>query len=152
MFLLYAKLRAIETYWKLFLKTKRGLGLISLPHFLHNFWRKIFLLLYFINWPSFTVWLPLLREILVNMCIAIVCWPGCDVMRFAVNFIFLVKLFFLYDQKVLNILRTKKAFKMKQKAFFIIFKALSMKQITVFLKGESPTLNNLWEKIQVTKT
>ena len=64
-------------------------------------------------------------------------------MRFAVNFIFLVKLFFLYDEKVLNILRTKKAFKMKQKAFFIIFKALSMKQITVFLKGESPTLNNL---------
>ena len=25
------------------------------PHFLHNFWRKIFLLLYSINWPNFIV-------------------------------------------------------------------------------------------------
>ena len=57
---------------RLFKKIKRGLGLVSLPHFLHNFWRKIFLLLS-INWPSFIVWLPLPREILVNMCIAIVC-------------------------------------------------------------------------------
>ena len=34
-----------------------------------------------------------------------------------------------------------KAFKIKQKAFFIIFKGLSVKQITqFFLEGESPTL------------
>ena len=54
-------------------KIKKGLGLVSLPHFPHNFWRKIFLLLYSINWPSFIVWLPLLLEILLNRCIAIVC-------------------------------------------------------------------------------
>ena len=31
---------------------------------------------------------------------------------------------------------------MKEKTFFIIFKGLSMKQIThIFLEGESPTLN-----------
>ena len=36
----------------------------------------------------------------------------------------------------------KRAFKMKRKAFFIIFKGLSMKQIRYFcLEGESPTLN-----------
>ena len=36
---------------------------------------------------------------------------------------------------------------MKQKAFFIIFKGLSIKQITqIFLKGESPTLKTTTQK------
>ena len=60
-------------------KSERGLKPVSMPHFLHNFWRKIFLLLYSINWPNLIVWLPLLCEILGNMCTAIVCKPGCDV-------------------------------------------------------------------------
>ena len=50
-------------------KKKRGLELISLPHFLHYFWRKIFLLVHSITWQNFIVWLHLLREILGNMCI-----------------------------------------------------------------------------------
>ena len=41
-------------------------------------------------------------EILGNMFIAIVCKPGCDVMNFEVNLIFLTKLFFLDDQKVVT--------------------------------------------------
>ena len=53
-------------------------------------------------------------------------------MNFEINLIFLIKSFFLPDQKVmiktLNILRTKRAFKMKYKTFFIIFKGLSMKE------------------------
>ena len=53
-------------------------------------------------------------------------------MNFEINLIFLIKSFFLPDQKVmiktLNILRTKRAFKMKYKTFFIIFKELSMKE------------------------
>ena len=42
--------------------TKRGLELASLPHFLFDFWRKIFILLYSINWPTinFTIFLSLL--------------------------------------------------------------------------------------------
>ena len=64
---------------------KSGLELVSLPHFLHNFWRKIFILLYSINWPNFTAWLILLREILCNICITIVCYPGCDVMNIEIN-------------------------------------------------------------------
>ena len=52
-----------------FKKTKSGLELVSLPYFLHIFWRKIFLLMYSINWPSFIFWLSLLREILGIMCI-----------------------------------------------------------------------------------
>ena len=51
---------------------------------------------------------------------------------------FLIKPLSLYDQKfkikILNILRKKIAFKMKWKAFFIIFKRLSLK--TIFLEGE----------------
>ena len=36
----------------------------------------------------------------------------------------------------------KRAFKIKQKAIFIIFKGFSLKQITqTFVEGESPTLN-----------
>ena len=79
---------------KHFLKIKRSLELISLPHFLHNFWRKIFILLYSINWPRFIAWLLLLCEILGNMCIAIIFKPGCDVMNFEINLIFPIKPFF----------------------------------------------------------
>ena len=45
----------------LFKKKKRS-GTSLLPHFLHNFWRNIFLLLYSINWPNFIVWLHLLCD------------------------------------------------------------------------------------------
>ena len=54
--------------------------LVFLPQFLHNFWKKILLLLYSIKWPNFIVWLPLFCEILGNMCIVIACKPGFDVM------------------------------------------------------------------------
>ena len=38
----------------LFFFLKKGsLELVSLPHFLHDFWRKIFLLLYSTAWPNF---------------------------------------------------------------------------------------------------
>ena len=47
-----------------------------------------------------------------------------------------------------NILRTKRAFKAKWKAFFIIFKRLSLKQITQFLlHGKSPTLKSPKDRI-----
>ena len=87
LFLLYAKPRTIEIFCNqatyhlplpliklfFFFKKKRDLELVFLPYFLHNVWRKIFLLIYSINWPSFIVWLSLLREILGNMCTVIVC-------------------------------------------------------------------------------
>ena len=81
---------------------KRGPELVSLPHFPHNFWRKIFLLVYSINWPNFLVWLPLLCEILGNMCIASICISCCEAMNFEVNLMFLIKLFFLHNQKVMT--------------------------------------------------
>ena len=48
------------------------------------------------------VWLPLLCEISGNLCFGIVCKPGCDVMHFEANLIFLIKQFFLHDQKVVT--------------------------------------------------
>ena len=113
----------------IFLKIiKRGLKLVSLPHFPHNFWRKIFLLLYSINWPNFIVWLSLPCEILDNMCIATVCKPDCDVMNSEAYFTSLIKPFFLHDQKVVT--KTKISWEQKEllrwnkKQFFNMLKEL----------------------------
>ena len=51
----------------------KGLGIVSPAHFVYDFSTKMFLMLYSINWPNFIAWLPLLFDILANMCIAIVC-------------------------------------------------------------------------------
>ena len=51
----------------------KGLGIVSPAHFVYDFPTKMFLMLYSINWPNFIAWLPLLLEILGNICIAIVC-------------------------------------------------------------------------------
>ena len=37
------------------------------------FFKKMFFMLHSINWPNFIAWLPLLLEILGNICIKIVC-------------------------------------------------------------------------------
>ena len=66
-------------------------------------------------------------------------------MNFEINRFLSDQAVFLHDQKVMIKTKhheNKRAFKMKRKAFFIIFKGLSMKQIRYFcLEGESPTLN-----------
>ena len=87
---------------KPYINIKRGLWLVFLPRFPHNFWRKMFFLLHCTNWPNFIDWLPLLCDILGHMCIAIVCKPSCDVANLEVNLIFQIKPFFLHDQKVLT--------------------------------------------------
>ena len=51
----------------------KGLENVSTPYFVYDFSTKMFLMPYSINWLSFIVWLPLLLEILANICIAIVC-------------------------------------------------------------------------------
>ena len=52
--------------------SEMGLELNSLPYSVYDFLRKMFLILYSINWPNFIARLPLLLEILGNMCIEIV--------------------------------------------------------------------------------
>ena len=51
----------------------KGLGIVSPAHFVYDFSTKMFLMLYSTNWQNFIAWLPLLLEILGNMCIATVC-------------------------------------------------------------------------------
>ena len=71
------KLYKTLDYWFLdmfnFNFPEKGLEVVSPPHFVYDFSRKMFLKLYSISWPNFTVWLPLLLEILGNMCITILC-------------------------------------------------------------------------------
>ena len=52
---------------------QKDLGLVSQAHFVYDFLRKMFLMLHSINRPNFIVGLPLLLEMLSNMCITIVC-------------------------------------------------------------------------------
>ena len=131
---------------KLFFKIKRGLELVFLPHFLYNFLRKLFLLWYFISWPSFFAWLSLLHEILGNVycnCLLTRLWR-----REFWNQPYLSNqaIFSTWpkQEKNLNILRMKRAFNMKQRAFFIIFKGLSLKHganNTVFFVRWEPNFN-----------
>ena len=86
---------------------------------MHDFSRK-FLILYSITWQNIFVWFPLLLEILGNMCIAIFCFLDCDFINFENNVTFLIKQFFYLtknSRQAVNILRTKWAFKVKQKVF-----------------------------------
>ena len=66
------------------------------------------------SWPNFIVGWPLIREILCNMCIAIVC---CDAISFEINLYFSNEAIFSTwpksQDKNLNILRTERTFKMK---------------------------------------
>ena len=39
---------------------EKGLGVVSPPHFMYDFSRKMFFMLYSINWPNFIVCLHLL--------------------------------------------------------------------------------------------
>ena len=102
-----------KVFFFLFCFLKTGLELVFLPHFLRESWRKIFLLLYSITWPRFIVGLPLLLQILGRMCILIVCYPRCNVLNFKINPIFLIKSFFMHNEKVrtnINYLENKKSF------------------------------------------
>ena len=103
------KLYKTLDYWSLeilnFHFLEKGLGIAFPQYFGHEFSRKMFLVLYSINWPFFITWLPLLLEILGNMCNAIVFWIGCDVIHFEINVIFLNTLFRSYNLMMNKITR-----------------------------------------------
>ena len=71
-------------------------------------------MLYSINWSNFIVWLPLLFEILANMYFKIDCSPGCDVTKFGINLIFLIKSFCYMIKK----LRQKFKYLLNDKSFW----------------------------------
>ena len=104
---------------------EKDLGIVSPPHFVHDISKKMFLMLYSINWPILIAWLFLLLEILINMCIAIVCFPRFDVINLEIELIFLIKSLFYMNKEsrqILNILRTKRAFKMKKEHILTFLK------------------------------
>ena len=72
-----------------FVFSEKSLELVSSPHFLHDFFKKIYPLLYSIKWQDPIVWLPLHLEILSNVCIVLVCYPGCNIIDLKLNLVFL---------------------------------------------------------------
>ena len=66
-----SKLYNILDYWSRdmlnFDFLEKWLGIASPPYFVCDFSRKMFFMLYSINWPNFIAWLPLLLEIFVNI-------------------------------------------------------------------------------------
>ena len=108
------------------------------------FWRKIFILLYFINWPNFIIWLPLLYEYWA------ICLSQLLFNQVVTSWILKLTLSFLWSRfsyitkkswQKLKYLENEKSFWDGIKSIFHHFKGLSMKQITeTFLEGESPTL------------
>ena len=82
--------------------------IVSASHFVYGYSRKMFFMLYYFNRPNVIVRLSLLLEILGNMCNAIVCFQGCDV----INSYLSTQIVFLLDTNF-NILGTKGAFKVK---------------------------------------
>ena len=112
----------------------------SPPHFACDFLRKIFLMLSSINCSDFFVWLPLLLEILGNMCIETIFCPGYDIINFKINRSFLIKSLTKKTGQKFKYLKNKKCF--SHDIFFVIFKSLSLKQIKgIFLEARSATLS-----------
>ena len=87
----YIKIKVLTICF--YLIKQRGLELVFLRYFLHDFWRKFFLTLYFIDWPNFIAWLPLHVDILGNICIVTIFYLFCDVITFKINLSFFIKLF-----------------------------------------------------------
>ena len=114
-------------------------------------------MLHSINWPNFIGWLSLLREILDNIYILYFLLIRLRRHEFwNQHYLSSQAAFSTWPKsqdKNVNILRTKRAFKIKQQAFFITFKKLSLKQIKqIFLEGESPTLNKPYLTIVTIQT
>ena len=112
--------------------SEKGLGQVPPPHFVYDFLRKMFVMLHSINWPILIAWLPLLLEISSNICIKIICQPGCDVIKFELSLIFLIKPICYMTKKSrqkLKYLENKKSFWSEIKSLFHHFKGLSVVKI-----------------------
>ena len=100
---------------------------MSPPYFVFDFSRKMFVMLYSINWPHLIVWLLLLLEILDNMWITIVCFPGCGDINFESNLILPNKSFFWNIKKSIQKfkhLEKEKRFQRQIKSIFYLFKRI----------------------------
>ena len=103
----------------------KGLGIVSPLHFVYDFSAKMFLMLYSINWPNFIAWLPSLLEILGNYLLTRLWRHGFWNELYLSNWAVFSTWPKSHDKNS-NILRTKRDFKVKYKAFLIIFKGFSV--------------------------
>ena len=120
----------------------------------YHFSRKMFLILYSINWPNLIVWLPLFLEISGNICIEIVCFRNCDEINSEINLIILIRRF-LYVTKnstqIFKYLENKKSYQGQIKAFPIIYKGFSVaknclrsKSIFKYALNSNGPCSDLW--------
>ena len=105
----------IQRYVK-FWFLEKSLGLISPSHFVYIILRKYFLNLYSIKWPNFIIWLPVLLEILDNMCTVIIWFPVGGIINFETSLSFLIWLFSYMTN--LNIVWKKKFLRWIWKHFY----------------------------------
>ena len=127
------------TFYKAFLKNKKGFG-TSLPASLSALYSKKNIFLYSITWPNFIFWLLLIHDIFSNMVIVIV--NQTVTLKFW-NLLYrsnqaIFSTWSKSQHKNLIILRTKRAFMVKLKAFFIIFNGLSLKRTKHFFGRWGP--------------
>ena len=73
--------------------SKSGQEIVSPPHVLHNFSRKLFYILYYMNLANFIVRLLLFLGISGDMSIVTDCYPVSEVMNFKIYLSFLVTFF-----------------------------------------------------------
>ena len=114
-----------------------SLGIVPLPHLFHGFSRKMFLMLHCFNWPvSLSDYLYFLRY-----------WSKCVLQLFVHQIVtsYNLKLTLSFSwscfdiwtksqDKNLNIFRMERAFEVKKKAFFTIFKEFSISDLRMHLK------------------
>ena len=109
---------------------------MTLPRFLHNFWRKLFVLLCFIDWPNFLsgclyfvrYWAICVLELIVNQVVT----------SWILMLISLIKLLFLHDQNVVTkseiFWEQKKLLRQNKKHFSSFLKRFSVGYAQIYLK------------------
>ena len=103
----------------------KGQRIVLASYFVHDYSRKMFLMLYSINWSNFIVWLPLLLEIMDSICVALVVFPVCDVINFKINLIFLIEpIFYMTEnpRQKSKFLENKNNFQGEIESIFHLFK------------------------------
>ena len=126
--------------------SEKGLELVSPPHFMYDFSRKMFLMLHSINGPNFIVWLSLSLKILIGQNV----YYNCFLTRLWRHKIWNWP--YLFNQAVLimtkksrqkpKYLENEKSIWGEIKNFFIIFKGLSVAKNWLRPESASSTVSS----------
>ena len=119
---------------------EKGLGIVFQHILCIDLLRKMFLILHLINWPNFIVWLPELLEILDNMYIAVVCFPGCDLINLEINLIFLIKPFLFMTKKSrqkFKYIENEELLRWNKEHFSLFLKGFELPKIVLDLRVRS---------------